>query len=142
MGELSTRVSADNRRFTRVIFSRTAKLICRAATYEEGQVHNLSLGGLFLDGQYTVDSGDLCELQLHETGRHSCLILYFQVRVVRVESQGLALEFVDMPTDSYKFLQTMVLYSTDDPLGVSLEFLEEFQPLCHGFHNKGLRNGN
>ncbi len=129
MGELTTRESADNRRFTRVVFSRTAKLICRAATYEEGQVHNLSLGGLFLDGKYDIDYGELCKLELHETGRHSCLILHFQVRVVRIEPRGLALAFVDMPTDSYKFLQTMILYSTDDPLGVSLEFLEDFQSL-------------
>jgi len=126
MAEFTTQVSADNRRFTRVVFSRTAKLISRAGTHEEGRAHNLSLGGLFLDGKYDVDCGDLCELELHETGRHSCLILHFRVRVVRIEPNGLALEFVDMPTDSYKFLQTMILYSTDDPMGVSLEFLEDF----------------
>ncbi len=134
MAEFTTQVSADNRRFTRVVFSRTAKLISRTGIHEEGQVHNLSLGGLFLDGTYYVDCGDLCELELHETGRHSCLILHFKVRVVRIESDGLALEFVDMPTDSYKFLQTMILYSTDDPLGVSLEFLEDFPSPSQAAH--------
>jgi len=126
MEELTTQVTADNRRFTRVIFSRTAKLIYQAKTHEEGQVYNLSLGGLFLEGQYNVNVKDLCELELHETGRHSCLILTFQTQVVRIEPHGLALKFLDMPLDSYSFLQTMVLYSTDDPYGVSLEFLEDF----------------
>lgn len=126
MAEFTIQVSADNRRFTRVVLSRTAKLISRTGIHEGVRVHNLSLGGLFLDGKYDVDCGDLCELEVHETGRHSCLILHFKVRVVRIESEGLALEFVDMPADSYRFLQTMILYSTDDPLGVSREFLEDF----------------
>jgi len=134
MAEFTTQVSADNRRFTRVVFSRTAKLISRTGIHGEGRVHNLSLGGLFLDGKYDVDCGDLCELELHETGRHSCLILHFKVRVVRIESAGMALEFVDMPTDSYRFLQTMILYSTDDPLGVSLEFLEDFPSPSQAAH--------
>ncbi len=132
MAEFTTQVSADNRRFTRVVFSRTAQLISHGGAHGEGRVHNLSLGGLFLEGKYDVDLGDLGQLELHETGRHSCLILHFKVRVVRIESNGVALEFIDMPTDSYKFLQTMILYSTDDPLGVSLEFLEDFPSRSRG----------
>lgn len=130
MGEERTSIVKDNRRFTRVIFSRTAKLILSADTFEEEYVHDLSLGGLFLEGQYDVQPGDQCELELHETGRHSCLILQFKTRVVRVDPHGIALEFLDMPADSYMFLQTMVLYSTDDPYGVSLEFLEDFSEIA------------
>jgi hypothetical protein len=126
MGELSTQVTVEQRRFTRVIFSRSAKLICGQKTFVKGLVHNLSIGGLFLEGQYDVNVKELCELELHETGRHSCLILTFQAQVVRIEPHAIALQFLDMPLDSYKFLQTMVLYSTEDPYGVSLEFLEDF----------------
>ena len=126
MDDITSHNLSDNRRFTRVIFSRTAKLTLGTEVYEQRRVYNLSLGGLFLEGRYNVDVGEACELELYETGRHSCLILKFQVRVVRVEEGGLALEFLNMPVDSYSFLQTMVLYSTDDPFGVSLEFLEDF----------------
>lgn len=126
MVEIAAHTSKDSRRFKRVVFSRTAKLILHAKMYKEGQIYNLSLGGLFLKGQYDINPGEACELELCEKGRHSSLILNFQVRVVRVEAQGLALEFLDMSPDSYRFLQTMVLYSTDDPYGVSLEFLEDF----------------
>ena len=126
MGEVTTQVTTDKRRFSRVIFSRTAKLLRAEKVSEEGKVHDLSLGGLFLEGEYTVRRNDLCELELHESGRHSCLILTFQAQVVRVEPHGVALQFMDMLPDSYKFLQTMVLYSTDDPYGISLEFLEDF----------------
>jgi hypothetical protein len=33
-----------------------------------------------------------------------------------------------MEDDSYMFLQTMVLYSSDDPLGVAEDFFEDFNP--------------
>jgi hypothetical protein len=126
MRETTAEVTTDNRRFSRVIFSRTAKLLLGEKKSDEGEVHDLSIGGLFLEGEYPIRLNELFELELHESGRHSCLILTFQVQVVRIEPHGIALQFMDMPPDSYKFLQTMVLYSTDDPYGVSLEFLEDF----------------
>ena len=116
----------DNRRFTRVIFSRTARLTLNGKTYDRQKVRNLSLGGLFLEGDYQARSGEEGELEFFEQGRHSCLILRMKVRVIRTEPLGVALEFVDMPDDSYAFLQTMILYGADDPLGVSSEFLESF----------------
>lgn len=126
MDKITDQNSEDNRRFTRVVFSRTAKLLLGPKTYQKSQIHNLSLGGLFLEGQYEANIGEICELELYETGRHSCLILKIQARVVRLEPNGIAVEFLNMPMDSYSYLQTMVLYSTDDPYGVSLEFLEDF----------------
>ena len=126
--------SSDNRRFTRVIFSRTARLTLNGKTYDRQKVRNLSLGGLFLEGDYQARPGDRGELEFFEQGRHSCLILRMKVRVSRLESHGLALEFMDMPDDSYAFLQTMILYGADDPLGVSREFLESFPAHAQAGH--------
>jgi len=126
MRKLSPQVAVEQRRFTRVEFSRVAKLFCSFRSYPKELICNISLGGLYLSGRYDVECAELCALELYETGRNSCIILNFQVKVVRLESQGVALEFVDMTEDSYDLLQTMILYATDDPFELSLEFQEEF----------------
>jgi len=51
---------------------------------------------------------------------------FFGARVVRTDSEGIGLRFTEMTEDAYRFLQTMVLYYTDDPYGVATEFLEDF----------------
>jgi hypothetical protein len=111
-----------------VIFHRTARLILHDKVYEEKRIRNLSIVGLFLAGKFDAAIGDLCTIELHETGHHASLILTFSAKVVRVESDGIGLEFFEMKPDSYMFLQTMILYATKDPLGVAEEFLEDFPP--------------
>jgi len=120
------REMGENRRFTRVILSRSARLTINGQVHPREKVHDLSLGGMFVEGAYQARPGDPCQVEFFEEGRRSCLVLRMEARVVRCEAGGLALEFVDMPEDSYRFLQTMVLYASDDPLGVSKEFLEDF----------------
>ncbi len=121
-------VEKNKRSFTRVIFHRTAKLVLYGTVFEEQQIRDLSILGLFLEGEFDAEVDDLCTLELHETGRHSSLILTFSAKIARVEQDGLALEFLEMEPDSYMFLQTMILYSTENPLGVAEEFLEDFPP--------------
>lgn len=63
---------------------------------------------------------------LSETGIHATMLLYFDAIVTRVDAEGVAVTFCSMEEDAYMFLQTMLLYSSDDPLGVVAEFLEDF----------------
>lgn len=123
-----TRKNKNKRSYARVIFHRTARLILHGKTFEQQKIRNLSIIGLFLEGKFDAAIGDLCSIELHETGHHSCLILTFSAKVARVEQDGLGLEFLEMKPDSYMFLQTMILYATKDPLGVAEEFLEDFPP--------------
>lgn len=117
----------EKRRFARVVFERTVRFTLRGVLYTGLQIRDLSLGGLFVKGDFPdVRVGDRCRLELHESGRHSCLILHFGARVVRRDGEGIGLRFTDMAEDSYRFLQTMVLYYTEDPFGVAREFLEDF----------------
>ena len=116
----------ERRRFSRVILERRARLFLGNNRYDMAMIRNLSIGGLFLEGQYPVDIDETGTLELHETGRNSSLILRFGARVVRTGNQGIALRFTHMEPDSYMFLQTMVLYATDDPYGVALEFMDDF----------------
>lgn len=118
----------NERSNARVLFNRNARLILHGKTYERQRIRNLSLIGMFIEGTFTAELGEICTVELQEAGRHTCLTLDFSARIVRVDPDGLGLEFQDMQSDSYMFLQTMILYATQDPLSVAEEFLEDFPP--------------
>lgn len=84
------------------------------------------MGGLFIEGDINLPMGENCRLELHETGSHSSLILTFSGKIKRCEKDGVGVKFTAMEDDSFMFLQTMVLYSSDDPVGVAEHFLEDF----------------
>jgi hypothetical protein len=121
-------LSPDNRRYTRVVFTRCVKLFYKGKAYGQYPARNLSQGGLFIEGDINIPVGEDCRLELYETGRHSSLILTFLGKIVRREKDGTGVEFTSMGEDSFMFLQTMVLYSSDDPVGVAERFLEDFDP--------------
>lgn len=116
----------EKRKSIRVIFTRNVKLYVDDVALGNYPIRNLSIAGLYIEGDLDLTLGRPCRLELHETGRNSSLILTFHAKVVRIEEQGLAVEFSEMEEDSFMFLQTMVLYSSDDPIGVAENFLEHF----------------
>lgn len=121
-------LSPEKRRHTRVIFNRSVKLFIKEKSHGQYPARNLSLGGLFVEGDISIPVGEACRLELHETGRHSSLILTFLGKIQRHEKDGIGVKFISMEDDSFMFLQTMVLYSSDDPLGVAENFFENFVP--------------
>lgn len=120
--------SPEQRGVTRVIFTRSVRLFVRDALLGSYPARNLSLGGLFIEGSLDIPTGESCRLELHETGVHSSLILTFIGTVVRREPDGVGVKFTSMEADSFMFLQTMVLYFSDEPIGVAEQFLETFVP--------------
>jgi hypothetical protein len=118
----------EKRRHSRVIFTRSVKLFTQGKLQGQFPARNLSLGGLFVEGEINIPVGEDCRLELHETGRRSSLILNFCGTIRRKEKDGVGVKFTNMEDDSFMFLQTMVLYSSDDPIGVAEHFLEDFVP--------------
>lgn len=116
----------QERRFTRVGLSRTVSLLLGDDFYEQIQIRNLSVGGLFVEGNYACNVGDGCEVELQETGSNCSLFIKLGAIVRRVETDGLALQFVNITNDSLMFLQTVVLYSAEDPCTAAQEFLSDF----------------
>jgi len=96
MGDRAVMNTEEHRRFTRVVFSRTARVSLNGKRYPRAQVRDLSLGGVFVEGEFNARAGDVCRLEFFEQGRHSCLVLEMDARVVRVEPHGLALPSVPM----------------------------------------------
>ncbi|WP_028579070.1 PilZ domain-containing protein [Desulfogranum japonicum] len=120
------RLHPEKRRYSRVVFTRTVRLFDGDVKLGEYAVRNLSIGGLYLEGASTVQLGQTLRIELHETGHSSSLILNFYGRATRRGKTGVGMEFVEMEDDSFMFLQTMVLYASDDPIGVAEDFLEDF----------------
>jgi len=118
----------EKRKHTRVIFTRSVKVFIQDKLHGQFPARNLSLGGLFIEGDINIPVGGDCRLELHETGNRSSLILNFCGTVRRREKDGVGVLFTSMEDDSFMFLQTMVLYSCDDPIGVAERFLEGFVP--------------
>jgi hypothetical protein len=118
----------EKRRHTRVIFTRSVKVFIQDKLHGQFPARNLSLGGLYIEGDIDIPEGGDCRLELHETGRRSSLIVNFCGTVRRKDKDGVGVHFTSMEDDSFMFLQTMVLYSSDDPIGVAEHFLEDFVP--------------
>lgn len=116
----------ERRRYSRVVFDCSGWLTAHDKRQHFEQVCNLSMGGACLHGPTSLRSGDMCDFELHEAGLRFCRIVKFCARVIWTGSNKLALEFVHMDVENYMFLQTLVLYNTDDPLGAVTEFQDTF----------------
>ncbi len=118
--------SPDKRKDSRVIFTRNVTLFAQGYTRGSYPARNLSLGGLFLEGNIDIPVGADCRLELHGIGRLSSFILNFYGKILRQENDGVGVKFIDMESDSFMFLQTIVLYSSHDPIGIAEKFFEDF----------------
>ena len=116
----------DRRRHSRVAFNHSAWLTVQNKRHSFDQMADLSMGGACIKGVAPLKPGDICDLELHEEGRHSCRIAKYCSRVIRKGGNKLALEFVDMDADSYMYLQTMILYHAEDPFDVVDDFQDDF----------------
>jgi len=118
----------EKRKDARVIFTRTVKVFSQGELKGQFPVRNLSMGGLFIAGATELPVGQECHLELYEAGNRSCLLITFNATVRRQTEDGIGVTFTNMEDDSFMFLQTMILYSSDDPIGVAEHFLENFVP--------------
>jgi len=121
---VSTIYHHDKRRYARFAFERSVKLFSGDYTSQQYSAKNLSLGGMFLEGQGDLTVGQDCRIELHETGRRSSLIYKICGKIVHAAADGLGVEFVTMEEHSLMYVQTMFLYSADDPVAAA-EHLDE-----------------
>lgn len=118
----------EKRRHARVDFSRSVNLVAGNRPQGAYPARNLSLSGLYLEGDFDVPVGECCRLELHDTNSTTCQLYGFSGRISRRDERGIGVEFTSMGRESLMFLQTMVLYCADDPIGAASEFHEEFAP--------------
>lgn len=116
---------SEKRHFSRVVTNHSNRLLLDGEYYVDVKIRDLSVSGGFIEGHFGAKVCDKCVIELYKTGRDDKPVLRLSARIIRVEDSGLAVKFVNMKDDSLMFLQTVVLYSTDDPVKVAGEFTSE-----------------
>jgi hypothetical protein len=112
------------RKYLRVDITQQAMLDFGGTVYDPCRIKNISLTGMYIYGAFRQERGDECTIRYSQTCTASHFYFRARARVVRVARDGLAIEFVSMPFDSYMLLQTTLLYESVDPLEISLQLPE------------------
>ena len=103
-------VFEQERRYSpRIQFKRHAKLSFDSGGSQECCIHNLSLTGMFIDGDFQQNEGDSCAVNFIHKGTYTCLNFDASAHVKRKVDNGVAIEFTSIPLDSLMLLQ-MILF--------------------------------
>ncbi|MCI5209557.1 MAG: hypothetical protein D3910_12385 [Candidatus Electrothrix sp. ATG2] len=112
----------NNRRFSRVGILWAVHLEFHVNEYKSF-VNNVSLSGLFIEGDFDQVIGDLCIMNLKQSALYKRNVIRAVGIVSRVTVKGIGLEFLSMKLDSFSFLQSTLLRKAVQPAEVSREFL-------------------
>ena len=116
--------SKKARQYTRVDFQRDVHLDFEGKKYIHNTVNDLSLGGMYVKGRFEQQKGDICTVELSNPDNDFGVELRAHCAVVRVNDEGMALEFISMGHESFLFLQTTLLYEAEDPMQLGAEFVK------------------
>ncbi len=109
----------ERRRDARVTFRTFAKLRYPGdRTFDECETQDISVSGVFVQGVSGVKQGEKCDVEFHLTGRTSSLTLEMSGETVRVQEEGVALQFFDIDEDSFYHLQNVVYFNYKQAGGV------------------------
>ena len=100
----------ERRRYVRIHFARQVKLEFFTEIYDKCQVKNVSLGGMFVIGEFPQDLEDKCHLNFKQTSQDTCLTLQAFAKVVRQNNEGIAIEFISMSFESLLSLEMVLLF--------------------------------
>lgn len=121
-------IEPDNhRKFSRIHFDRSVKLDFSHDRYYS-KIKNLSLTGLFITGNFQKHDGKYCLVNLYQAEKSTNLKLSLQAsaKIVRKNDKGIAVEFVSMSLESYMFLQSALIDTTEEPLAIRQELPENY----------------
>jgi hypothetical protein len=112
----------NKRRFSRVNSLWAARLDFGVVEYKRF-VNNISLGGLYVEGDFRQVIGDICIISLKKAGLFSEKSVQAIGSITRISEHGVAVEFLSMKLDSFFFLQTTLLCKAVDPALLGKEFI-------------------
>ncbi len=115
--------SKNKRQFTRLHIHLDADLHFGSQRYDRHLVENISLGGLYVNGNFNRRLGDICTVTLNHSDLDANLEIHATCSVIRSGEQGVGLEFISMKLDDFCHLQTVLLYLADDPVILGTEFV-------------------
>lgn len=113
-----------NREFTRIPIKIVAEVSFGACTLA-GRIRDVSMKGLFLLHNKKMSPGTDCRVVIFLGEGNQQLSIEASGKCVRNDEFGVAIEFVDIGTESYNHLRNLVLYNTEGAQTHQVE--EEFK---------------
>lgn len=112
IGLRNTEPQGERRRGARVIFRTTVKLsFADGRIFGDCETMDVSVSGIFVRGVRGVDLGGRCRVDLHLAGRTSNLALVMAGEIVRLQEDGVALQFAEVDEDSFYHLRNIVYFT-------------------------------
>lgn len=106
----------ERRQDVRVNFRATVKLVFPdGRSFDECETMDVSVSGLFVRGVRDVAFGETCRVDFHLSGSSSNLIFKMVGEIVRVQSDGVALQFLEVDEDSFYHLKNIVYFNYKYP---------------------------
>ncbi len=107
--------NSELREFSRVPFHIVAELKSGDLSLKGAPIRDISLSGIFLEGELPLEEGNDCEVSLTLEGVEPPIKFELQGQVVRVGSGGYGIKFVQIPLESYDHLNHIVQLNAKNP---------------------------
>ena len=113
----------ERRKNTRVPFQTTADVVFHDRSYKQCATENLSIKGVSVLGITGHTMGETCDISLALSGSTSHLRLAMKGKIVRVDTDRIALNFSEIDLDSFYHLKNIIYYNSDDPDTIEQELM-------------------
>ncbi|MDW7773562.1 MAG: PilZ domain-containing protein [Desulfobulbaceae bacterium] len=100
----------ERRHYERIHFERQVQVDFFTEMYNQCQVRNISLSGIFVIGKFSHNAEEQCYVNFVQKGKNVYLTLEALAKVVRREEEGIALQFTAMSFESLLSLEMILLY--------------------------------
>ena len=105
----------DRRRESRVPYGATADLSFGKKSFKGYETRDISITGTYIEGLRGPKKGEQCSINLALLGDASELLLKMKGEAVRVEEEGVAIEFMDVTRDCFYHLKNIAYVISVNP---------------------------
>jgi hypothetical protein len=115
-------IKSDNRRkFHRINSDGRVNLDFINESYDQCQLKNLSLSGMFVMGNFQQQQTEDCLIDLFHKSKSKEINLRASTKVVWKNDEGIAFKFISMKFDSYMALVTTLIHEAEEPSAILQE---------------------
>lgn len=118
MREISKRI------FSRIDYTQPAIIKFQDKDYDKCLIKDINLTGMFVVGNFKQQTGDKCIIKYSHSSATSQFYFKAAAKVIRSSIEGVGIVFTSMPLYSYVFLETTLLYESNNPLTIGQQLPE------------------
>ncbi len=116
---MDDRTNQERRKYARVDFHSTLELAFGKKKFKDCITRNISVDGAYIEGIEGPKAGEQGKGTFYFIGPSSKLILELKAEVVRIEDDGIALQFYDVDNDCFCHLMNIVYINYQKRDGVN-----------------------